>query len=83
MCRMWGSNSGPLACQADTLPIELPRPAEFCLYIDDVHAELSLASDLGEIVSLNWLTSSYFVLRQKFKCIEFIGKPKSWTKTSP
>ena len=27
MCRTWGSNSGPLACQADTLPIELPRPA--------------------------------------------------------
>ena len=27
MCRAWGSNSGPLACQANTLPIELPRPA--------------------------------------------------------
>ena len=27
MCRTWGSNSGPLACQANTLPIELPRPA--------------------------------------------------------
>ena len=27
MCRTWGSNSGPLACQADMLPIELPRPA--------------------------------------------------------
>ena len=26
MCRTWGSNSRPLACQADTLPIELPRP---------------------------------------------------------
>ena len=26
-CRTWGSNSGPLPCQADTLPIELPRPA--------------------------------------------------------
>ena len=26
MCRTWGSNSGPLACQADSLPIELPRP---------------------------------------------------------
>ena len=26
MCRAWGSNSGPLACQADTFPIELPRP---------------------------------------------------------
>ena len=27
MCRTWGSNSEPLAYQADTLPIELPRPA--------------------------------------------------------
>ena len=26
MCRTWGSNSGLLACQAETLPIELPRP---------------------------------------------------------
>ena len=26
MCRTWGSNSGPLACQANSLPIELPRP---------------------------------------------------------
>ena len=28
MCRTWGSNSGPLACQANTLPIEPPRPKE-------------------------------------------------------
>ena len=26
MCRTWGSNLGPLACQANSLPIELPRP---------------------------------------------------------
>ena len=26
MCRTWGSNSGPLACQANSLPIELSRP---------------------------------------------------------
>ena len=26
MCRTWGSNSGPLACQVNSLPIELPRP---------------------------------------------------------
>ena len=27
MCRTWGLNLGPLACQANMLPIELPRPA--------------------------------------------------------
>ena len=27
ICRTWGSNLGPLACQADMLPIELPCPA--------------------------------------------------------
>ena len=26
MCQTWGLNSGPLACQGNTLPIELPRP---------------------------------------------------------
>ena len=31
MCRTLGSNSGPLACQANTLPIELPRPVRFCV----------------------------------------------------
>ena len=29
MCRTWGSNSGPLACQATSLPIELPSPVFF------------------------------------------------------
>ena len=29
MCRTWGSNSGPLACQANSLPIELPRPVTY------------------------------------------------------
>ena len=27
MCRTWGSNAGPLACQANTLPIEIPHSA--------------------------------------------------------
>ena len=33
MCRTWGSNSGPLACQADTLPIELQSYAIWPLSI--------------------------------------------------
>ena len=28
----------------------------------------------------SWLTSLYFVLREKFECIEHIGKSKIWTK---
>ena len=31
VCRTWGSNSGPLACQANSLPIELPRPVMSCM----------------------------------------------------
>ena len=46
-------------------------------------AELSLEADLGEKVSLNWLTSPYFELREKFKSKEHIGKSKMLTKTSP
>ena len=42
-----------------------------------------LEGDLGEKVSLSWLTSPYLELREKWKCIEFIGKIKIWTKTSP
>ena len=29
MCRTWASNLGPLACQADSLPIELPHPVAY------------------------------------------------------
>ena len=43
----------------------------------------SLGSDLGEKVSLRRLTSPCFELREKFECIEHIGKSKIWTKTSP
>ena len=32
MCRTWGSNSGLLACQADMLPIELPRQADIQIW---------------------------------------------------
>ena len=42
-----------------------------------------LGGDLGEKVSLRWLTSPYLELRKKWKCIECIGNSKIWTKTSP
>ena len=44
---------------------------------------LSLGGDLGVKVSLNWFTSPCFELRQKLKCIEYIGKYKICPKTAP
>ena len=41
-----------------------------------------LDCDLGEKVSLSWLTSPYLELREKWKCLDCIGKSKIWTKTS-
>ena len=45
-----------------------------------LYSGLSLEGDLGQKVSFSWLTSPYFELREKFKCIEHIGKSKIWTK---
>ena len=42
-----------------------------------------LEGDLGEKVCLSWQTSPCLELREKWKCIESIGKSKIWTKTSP
>ena len=42
-----------------------------------------LGGDLGELVSLQEQTSPYFQLREKSKCIEYIGKSKFPSKTSP
>ena len=41
MCWMWGLNSEPLACQANTLPIELPRPNQMyaCINKGAAHQE--------------------------------------------
>ena len=46
-------------------------------------AEVILEGDLGEKVFLSWLTSPYLELREKWKCIDCIGKSKIWTKTPP
>ena len=45
------------------------------------HIGLSPGGDLGEKVPLSWLTSPYFELREKFKCIEHIWKSKILIKT--
>ena len=37
--------------------------------------------DLVEKLSLSWLTSPFFELREKFKCIEHTRKCKIWTTT--
>ena len=39
MCRMWGSNSGPLACQANSLPIELLRPVSTFPVMEKTYAD--------------------------------------------
>ena len=39
MCRTWGSNSGPLACQANSLPIELPRLSDLILIMSSLWEE--------------------------------------------
>ena len=41
-----------------------------------------LMGNLGEKVSLSWLTSPYVELREKWKCIECTGESKIWIKTS-
>ena len=66
-----------------------------CVYASWIFTGLSLGGDLGEKVSLSWLTSPYFELREKFKFVEHNYReiqnldknfsPKSWKcrKTSP
>ena len=54
----------------------------FCLK-SQLQAGVILEGDLGEKVSLSWLTSPYLKSREKWKCIACIGKSKIWTKTSP
>ena len=43
----WGSNSGPLACQANKLPIELPRPVP-------IHGNTCTGVQKW-LASINWL----------------------------
>ena len=45
--------------------------------------EIKLQGDYGEIVSLQFQTSLCFELKEKFKCIEYIGKDEKWADTSP
>ena len=55
MCRTWGSNLGPLACQANSPPIELPRPVR--LNSDN---EFFVRRDIGMSVSEKTETVSMF-----------------------
>ena len=65
--RMWVSNSGPLACQANSLPIELPRPMRkggktidlYCyikvLKAKPVYQQMTLSPKLGVLeISTLW-----------------------------
>ena len=46
-------------------------------------AGIKLQGNKGEIVSFQDQTSPYFELKEKFKCIEHIGKNERWAETSP
>ena len=48
MCTAWGSNSGRLACQADTLPIELPRYISF-------DWNFCASNEIGDIEVQGWI----------------------------
>ena len=55
-----------------------------CSHKEQLHVWLQgLGGDLGEKVSLNWLTSPSFELREKFKCMEWTEKSIIIPKTFP
>ena len=55
------SNSGSFACQADTLPIELPRPAVSKPYCNATYQGHSRISDNESISQTMYLESELFV----------------------
>ena len=77
----------PQFCKSDMLSMAISKYLRESLGLWDNESWLSagviLEGNLGEKVSLSWLTSPYLELREKWKCIEYIRKSKIWTKTSP
>ena len=74
-----GKEKRPFCCHQNFVPNWLSAPARGYIHM----AGSKLGGDLGETVSLQTQTSPYFQLREKFKCIEHIGKGEAQLKTSP
>ena len=65
MSRKWGSNSGPLACQGNTQPIELPRPAPTKWLCAQPRLRSTWASTQADL-SLRWahMPFCWYVMRR-------------------
>ena len=74
MCRTWGTNSGPLACQANSLPIELSRPVRL-----NTDNEFFVRRDIGMSVSEKTKTESMFSkCFYRCKMSRLMTKPTKW-----
>ena len=51
-------------------------------FLNLTESRIKLCRDYGEKVSLHDLTSPCSELKEKFKCIEYIGKDERWAETS-
>ena len=72
MCRTWGTNSRPLACQADTLPIELPHPAVYlCIQIKFIEAHRGSAVGFRFNIGLDHLIFFNLGVESWFICLLF------------
>ena len=64
MCRTWGSNSGPLSCQADTLRIELPCSVHASLILTSSHTSEDMFS--RDVTHLFWFAWLFYWDPKKF-----------------
>ena len=73
MCRTWGSNSGPLACQTNSLPIELPRPVVLCEYTciqnNKINVSVLDIKGLGHTKLIPWCSDFVFENKERASAI--------------
>ena len=95
MCQTCGSNWGTLACQADTLPIELPRPALLFLEaFETTSSEVKIATHLVLVrclpITVNNFASLFITLPKKgnlqlcqnYRTISLISHPSKVRRAS-
>ena len=76
MCRTWGSNSGPLACQANSLPIELPRSVDFGEPIRAVTQELVGLWWLNVFIICDFSRTNYWIFGFCFSSLKRVDTHK-------